>query len=99
MPGNCRTMQPPAAFLQSVRWGNAGQPEYGSRMDQPKILVIDDDENITSFLKRALSYAGFVVATANSGVAGLQCALNNPPDVGILDVLMPEMDGWTVCGR
>jgi two-component system response regulator MprA len=68
-------------------------------MEQPKILVIDDDENITSFLKRALAYAGFVVATANSGAAGLQCALNNPPDVVILDVLMPEMDGWTVCGR
>lgn len=68
-------------------------------MVQPHVLVIDDDENITSFLKRALSYAGFEVDTANSGAAGLQHALNNPPDVVILDVLMPEMDGWTVCKR
>ena len=64
-----------------------------------KILVIDDDENITSFLKRALSYAGFSVETANSGEEGLQRALTNPPDAVVLDVLMPGIGGLEVCRR
>jgi two-component system response regulator MprA len=68
-------------------------------VNQPRVLVVDDDENITSFLKRALSYAGFAVDVANSGQAGLEQALAAPPDVVILDVLMPGLDGLEVCRR
>ena len=68
-------------------------------MNQPRVLVVDDDENITSFLKRALSYAGFAVDVASSGKAGLEQALAAPPDVVILDVLMPGLDGLEVCRR
>ncbi len=68
-------------------------------MVRPRILVIDDDEGITSFLKRALSYAGFVVEAAASGAAGLERALVAPPDAVILDVLMPGLDGLEVCRR
>ena len=66
---------------------------------RPRILVIDDDEGIAGFLKRALSYAGFVVDAAESGAAGLERALVNPPDAVILDVLMPGLDGLEVCRR
>src|SRR5207247_1287565 len=48
---------------------------------------------------RALSYAGFVVDVAENGEAGLQHALVNPPDVVVLDVLMPGLDGIEVCRR
>lgn len=68
-------------------------------MESAKVLVIDDDQNITSFLKRALSYAGFVVDVANSGQTGLERALVNPPDLVILDVRMPGLDGLEVCRR
>jgi two-component system response regulator MprA len=63
------------------------------------VLIIDDDQNICSFLKRALSYAGFTVDIAQSGEEGLQRALLRPPDVVVLDLLMPGLDGFEVCRR
>ena len=64
-----------------------------------RILVIDDDANITSFLKRALSYEGYPVDTAATGAAGLARALQEPPDLVILDVMMPGLDGYEVATR
>ncbi len=66
---------------------------------KPRILVIDDDANITSFLKRALSYEGYVVDTAPDGTQGLSQALAQPPDLIVLDVMMPGMDGYEVATR
>jgi len=63
------------------------------------ILVIDDDPRITRMLKRALSFEGYSVETAGSGASGLQAALQQEPDLVILDILMPEMDGLEVCRR
>ncbi len=68
-------------------------------MQQVHVLVIDDDEQITSFLKRALAYAGFTVNVAASGEEGLRQALTQPPDVVVLDVMMPGLDGLEVCQR
>jgi two-component system, OmpR family, response regulator MprA len=64
-----------------------------------RVLVIDDDTNIRSSLKRALAYAGFAVDVAENGEAGLQRALIEPPDIVVLDVLMPGVDGIEVCRR
>lgn len=64
-----------------------------------RVLVIDDDDNIRISLKRALSYAGFTVDVAEDGNAGLQKALLMPPDVVVLDVLMPGLNGLEVCKR
>ena len=64
-----------------------------------RILVIDDDVNITSFLKRALSYEGYVVDTAADGREGLTRALEQPPDLVVLDVMMPGLDGYEVATR
>lgn len=63
------------------------------------ILVIDDDPKMTRMLKRALSFEGYVVETAGSGAAGLEAALQQEPDVVILDILMPGIDGLEVCRR
>jgi len=64
-----------------------------------RILVIDDDSSITSFLKRALSYEGYAVDLAASGPAGLAAAREQPPTVVILDVMLPGLDGLEVCRR
>src|SRR5512146_3104059 len=68
-------------------------------MSSPRILVIDDDKNITSFLKRALAYSGYAVEVAENGQAGLNRALESPPDLVVLDIMMPGIDGYEVCRR
>ena len=64
-----------------------------------RTLVIDDDPAVTSVLKRGLSYEGFAVSTAASGREGLEIAREQPPDVVVLEVMMPEMDGLEVLKR
>lgn len=64
-----------------------------------RILVIDDDPKITSFLRRGLSYEGHEVLVANDGQSGLELALTKSPDLVVLDILMPGMDGFEVCRR
>ena len=64
-----------------------------------RILVIDDDSAITSLLKRGLSYEGFAVETAKSGMEGLAIARERPSDLVILDVMMAGLDGFEVLQR
>ncbi|MFD3257743.1 response regulator transcription factor [Paenibacillus lentus] len=63
------------------------------------ILVIDDDEKITSMLRRGLAFEGYDVYTANDGMEGLSMMLTADPDLIILDVMMPKLDGFEVCRR
>ncbi len=63
------------------------------------VLVVDDDPKITQLLRRTLSIEGYKVQTAESGVAGLEAARSHEPDLVILDILMPGMDGLEVCRR
>lgn len=64
-----------------------------------RILVIDDDPKITAMLQRALAYEGYRVETANDGYTGLNMARNNPPELLILDIMLPGLDGWEICQR
>ncbi len=64
-----------------------------------RILAIDDDAAVTSLLKRGLSYEGFTVETASSGEDGLLLARDHPPDLVILDIMMPGLDGLEVLRR
>ena len=64
-----------------------------------RILVVDDDAHIVSSLRRALVYEGYDVLTAVDGVEGLARARETPPDLVILDVMMPGLDGIEVCRR
>lgn len=61
------------------------------------VLIVDDDKIITEPLAHALRQAGYVVLVAANGRDGLALALNQEPDVVVLDILMPGMDGWEVC--
>lgn len=62
-----------------------------------KILVIDDDPAMTELLKLLLQPAATDVHAANSGPDGIKLARTINPDVIILDLMMPDMDGWEVC--
>ncbi len=61
------------------------------------ILVIDDDELVSRTLQRTLKVYGHQVMVANSGTEGLQLARRHPPELFILDIMMPGMDGYQVC--
>jgi len=64
-----------------------------------QILVVDDDPNITAFLRRALVYEGYRVRTVNGGRSALEAARDDPPDLVILDVMLPQIDGLEICRR
>ncbi|OPX90044.1 MAG: Response regulator MprA [Pelotomaculum sp. PtaB.Bin104] len=64
-----------------------------------KILVVDDDKKITALLRRSLVFEGYEVMAAESGEEGLAIAVSWQPDLVVLDVLMPGMDGWETCRR
>ncbi len=64
-----------------------------------RILVIEDEPKIADFLRRGLTYEGFQVEVRNDGEAGLKAARDNPPDLVVLDVMLPGIDGWEVCRR
>src|SRR5574341_101277 len=63
------------------------------------ILVIDDDVTLIGLIEEYLNKAGYHTLTAPSGVAGLQAFHEHRPDLVVLDVMMPKMDGWKVCER
>ena len=64
-----------------------------------RILVVDDDPDILQFVKMNLELEGFEAETAPSGKVALEDAKTSPPDLILLDVMMPEMDGLTVLRR
>jgi two-component system KDP operon response regulator KdpE len=60
-----------------------------------RLLIIDDDLGLLALLRQWLELEGFSVATAKNGMAGLREAERLPPDLIILDIMMPRMDGWS----
>lgn len=68
-------------------------------MSQQRILVVEDEAEIAGYLRRGLSFEGFVVETAADGQAALIAARERPPDVIVLDVMLPKIDGFEVARR
>jgi len=62
-----------------------------------RILVIDDEPKIVDFIRRGLTYEGYAVDVAYDGQSGLDKAGREPPDLVMLDVMMPGLDGLEVC--
>ncbi len=69
------------------------------RAMRPKILVVDDDERIAASVRRALIYEGYDVEVAHDGEAALEAARRLNPDLVVLDVMLPGIDGVEVCRR
>src|SRR5258708_14558964 len=63
------------------------------------ILVVDDDPRITDLLRRVLAYEGYSVASAASGNEALHRTLERPPDLIVLDIMLPGIDGLEVAQR
>ena len=65
----------------------------------PHILIIEDEKKIARFLELELKHEGYTVSVANDGRTGLDTALNENPDLLILDLMLPELSGIEVCRR
>ena len=68
-------------------------------MERCRVLVVDDDPNVLRVMKRGLVYAGYGVDEAASGEEALATAREHPPDLVVLDVMLPRLDGLEVCRR
>ncbi|MBO0783385.1 MAG: response regulator transcription factor [Ktedonobacteraceae bacterium] len=63
------------------------------------ILIVDDESRVTSALRRTLAYEGYQVSTAADGESALALAISQQPDLVILDLMLPGIDGLEVCRR
>jgi len=61
------------------------------------LLIIEDDENISTAIEEYFSRSGYAVNTAPDGIAGIEAAVKNRPDVVVLDLMLPKMDSLAVC--
>jgi two-component system response regulator MprA len=68
-------------------------------MSGERVLVIEDEARIAQFIERGLIYEGYRVTVARDGKTGLSVARDNPPDLVILDWMLPGLDGLEVCKR
>ncbi|HTF66314.1 MAG TPA: response regulator transcription factor [Edaphobacter sp.] len=73
------------------------QVKTGEEQNRPKILVVEDEPNMVVGLRDNFEFEGYEVITALDGVEGLQLALEESPDLVVLDVMMPRMSGLEVC--
>jgi DNA-binding response OmpR family regulator len=64
--------------------------------DRPTVLIIDDDPDVLQLLRLMLETEGFDAVLAPDGPTGLRRLADSPPDVVLLDIMMPGMDGWQV---
>lgn len=66
-------------------------------MPNEKILVVDDDQNICELLRLYLEKEGYAVKLVNDGVSAVNAFKQENPDLMILDIMLPKLDGWQVC--
>jgi adenylate cyclase len=92
LPSDIGTMTP--AVAQAV--GSVAAPDSTLVGIGQAVLVIDDDESVRDLMQRYLQQEGLAVVTAANGLQGLQLAKEVQPVAITLDVMMPEMDGWSV---
>lgn len=68
-------------------------------MSKLTILLVDDSSTVRTVVSRVLVEAGYDVVTAKNGLQALEMAIMHEPDLAIVDIIMPEMDGYVVCER
>src|SRR5215217_4676595 len=87
------------ALARSTGGTVSGTPTAASTAPEARLLVVDDEPNIRELLSASLRYAGFEVATASDGQQALAMAETFRPDLLLLDVMMPGLDGFGVVRR
>ena len=65
-------------------------------MAEQKVMIVDDDTNISELLRLYFEKEGFRTAIANNGADAIEMAKSEAPDLMLLDIMMPELDGWQV---
>ena len=88
--------------MTTVSAGLVGNPlsrKYEKGMNAARVLVIDDDADIRGLLTELLERAGLSVEQAEDGRSGLRALHKTPPDLVVLDVSMPDLDGWQTLER
>ncbi|MEA2641721.1 MAG: two-component system, OmpR family, alkaline phosphatase synthesis response regulator PhoP [Chloroflexota bacterium] len=68
-------------------------------MPEATVLVVDDERNVTQLVRMYLTNEGYHVETASNGIDALEKAKTTKPDLVVLDLMMPGIDGWEVCRR
>jgi two-component system OmpR family response regulator len=63
-------------------------------MENPKILIVDDEPNIRDLLTTSLRFSGFTVQAVGNGAAAISAVLAEEPDLIVLDVMLPDMNGF-----
>jgi DNA-binding response OmpR family regulator len=71
----------------------------GNPAKKPRILILDDDDELNTLLKEYLARYGFAVETASHPNQGLRALRREPPDLLVLDVMLPDLDGFAVCRK
>ena len=66
-------------------------------MPNEKILVVDDDSNICELIRLYLEKEGYTVKIVNDGVSAVNAFKQENPDLMLLDIMLPKLDGWQVC--
>ena len=74
-------------------------PATGKGPDPARLLVVDDEAMILELLSGSLRFAGFEVVSAASGTEALRAVASSPPDLVLLDVMLPDGDGFEVARR
>ncbi len=75
---------------------SGGAALSGAAQAEVRLLVVEDDPNILELLSASLRFAGFTVSTATSGLAAVNAARADRPDLIVLDVMLPDLDGFEV---
>ncbi len=74
-------------------------PRFGEAQARARLLVVEDDPNILELLSASLRFAGFTVSTATNGADAVSAARADKPDLMVLDVMLPDLDGFEVIRR
>jgi excisionase family DNA binding protein len=85
--------------LEAFVAGSAGSAPASRSRPAPLVLIVDDDPRIREFVRVNLEMDGFAVREAGSADEGLAALEDEPPDLILLDVMMPKVDGWEMLQR
>src|SRR3989442_15741807 len=78
---------------------SGGATLSGAAQAEARLLVVEDDPNILELLSASLRYAGFEVSTATRGMEATAAVQRRRPDLVVLDVMLPDLDGFEVARR
>jgi CheY-like chemotaxis protein len=81
--------------MRAGGWSLGGIAFVQQRGHHPRVLIVDDDDELADVLRQALRESGYAVATVRHGAAALELIGQIKPDLILLDLMMPIMDGWS----